>query len=306
MAGRARPQPCLHLASVKPYVWTFLPIALVTAVGKLISPFFDIANVTLLYLLPVLVSAVRWGRAPSLFASFLGVLAFDFFFVPPVFTFAVADIKYLFTFAVFLLVGMVTGAMATRIRDELEKTRQREKRTLALYALSEKIASKADLGDILATFARTVAEAVDGQVSILAGEGDHASGSSRPIPRAPASGTKKKWRSSAGCWSTARARAGARKPSGRRASSSFPSKPTKRRLPPFASISARREGPSPRRRGSLSRPSQTLPPSRLSGSGSRKRPSRCSGSPSRKNCTRPCSIPSPTTSGRRWPRLRGR
>jgi two-component system sensor histidine kinase KdpD len=92
--------------------------------------------------------------------------------VPPVFSFAVADIKHIFTFAVFLLVGLVTSTMATRIRDELEKTKEREKKTLALYALSEKIASKADLGDILATFARTVAEAVDGWVSILAGEGD--------------------------------------------------------------------------------------------------------------------------------------
>ena len=163
----------LHLTPVKPYVWTFLTIVLVTLIGKLISSPFDIANVTLLYLLPVLMSAVRWGRGPSLFASFLGVLAFDFFFVPPVFSLAVSDIKYIFTFAVFLLVGLVTGTMATRIRDELEKTKQREKRTLALYALSEKIASKADLGEILATFARTVAEAVDGRVSILAGEGDH-------------------------------------------------------------------------------------------------------------------------------------
>lgn len=173
MANSAAPSASSRLAPVKPYVWTFLTIVLVTLVGKLISPLFDIANVTLLYLLPVLVSAVRWGRGPSLCASFLSVLAFDFFFVPPLFTFAVADIKYLFTFAVFLLVGLVTSTMATRLRGELEKTRQREKRTLALYALSEKIASKADLGEVLATFARTVADAVDSQVSILAGDGSH-------------------------------------------------------------------------------------------------------------------------------------
>ena len=164
------PSASLRLA---PYAWTFLAVVFVTVIGKLISPSFDIANVTLLYLLPVLMSAVRWGRGPSLFASFLGVLAFDFFFVTPVFSFAVGNIKYVFTLAVFLLVGLVTGTMATRIRDELEKANQREKRTLALYALSEEIARKADLGEILATFARTVAEAVDGRVSILAGEEGH-------------------------------------------------------------------------------------------------------------------------------------
>jgi len=173
MANSRLPSASLHPPPVKPYVWTLVAVVLVTLIGKPISSLFDIANVTLLYLLPVLMAAVRWGRGPSLFASFLGVLAFDFFFVPPVFSFAVSDIKYIFTFAVFLLVGLVTGTMATRIRDELEKTKQREKRTFALYALSEKIASKADLGEILATFARTMAEAVDGQVSILAGEGDY-------------------------------------------------------------------------------------------------------------------------------------
>ncbi len=172
MAKLRAPSVSLHLAPVKPYVWALFTVILVTVIGNLISSLFDIANVILLYLLPVLMAAVRWGRGPSLFASFLGVLAFDFFFVPPVFSFAVGDIKYIFTFAVFLLVSLVTGTMATRIRDELEKTKQREKRTLALYALSEKIASKADLGEILATFARTVAEAVDGQVSILVSERD--------------------------------------------------------------------------------------------------------------------------------------
>ena len=157
MANSRAPSASICPAPVKPYAWTLLAVVLVTLIGKPISSLFDIANVTLLYLLPVLMAAVRWGRGPSLFASFLGVLAFDFFFVPPVFSFAVSDIKYIFTFAVFLLVGLVTGTMATRIRDELEKTKQREKRTFALYALSEKIASKADLGEILATFARTMA-----------------------------------------------------------------------------------------------------------------------------------------------------
>ena len=120
-----RPGQGRHRAA--PYLWTVLIVAGITAIGKLVAPFFDIVNVTLLYLLPVLFSAVRWGRGPSLFASFLGVAAFDFFFVPPIHSFAVSDIRYALTFAVFLLVGVVTGTLATRVRNELEKTRQREK-----------------------------------------------------------------------------------------------------------------------------------------------------------------------------------
>ena len=67
----------------KQYLWSVLGVALITAVGKAISPFFDITNVALFYLLPVLVSAVRWGRGPSLLASLLGVLSFDFFLCAP-------------------------------------------------------------------------------------------------------------------------------------------------------------------------------------------------------------------------------
>src|SRR5208337_2526660 len=103
----------------KQYLWSVVGVALITAVGKAISPFFDITNVALFYLLPVLVSAVRWGRGPSLLASFLGVLSFDFFFVPPIFSFTVNDVKYTLTFAIFLIVGLVTASVATRLRDEL-------------------------------------------------------------------------------------------------------------------------------------------------------------------------------------------
>ena len=179
-----RPGQGRHRAA--PYLWTVLIVAGITAIGKLVAPFFDIVNVTLLYLLPVLFSAVRWGRGPSLFASFLGVAAFDFFFVPPIHSFAVSDIRYALTFAVFLLVGVVTGTLATRVRNELEKTRQREKRTLALYALSEQIASKADLDAVLDTLLATVSEAVGGPVSVIMGE---AGGTVRevafPHPSAP-------------------------------------------------------------------------------------------------------------------------
>jgi two-component system sensor histidine kinase KdpD len=156
-----------HMDSVKPYYWTALGIAFITATGKLITPFFSPTNVAFLYLLPVLLSAVYWGRGVSLFGSFLGVLTFDFFFVPPVFSFAVSDVKYVFTFGIFLLVGIVTGSMATRLRNELEKAKEREKRLEALYSLSRQIGAKADLNEMLKTFLKTLSEAIGGQVALL-------------------------------------------------------------------------------------------------------------------------------------------
>ncbi len=134
-----------HVPAVA-YIGASVCVALATLIGEIIIGYFDIATLTLLYLLPVLASALRWGRGPSLFASFLGVLALDFFFrASPLHSFAVANHKDLAALAIFLLVGIVTGSMATKARSEAEKTRQREKRNLALYSLSRQMASEADL-----------------------------------------------------------------------------------------------------------------------------------------------------------------
>ena len=149
------------------YLWTLLTILIVTFIGKLLTPQFDLLNIALLYLLPVLISAFYWGRGPSLLASILGVLAFDFFFVPPFYSFAVDDIRYLFTFGVYLLVAIVISAMASRLRNELEKTRKSEWLTIALYALSQQMAAVADLQQMLEILVNTIAEAFGGKIVFM-------------------------------------------------------------------------------------------------------------------------------------------
>jgi two-component system sensor histidine kinase KdpD len=164
---------CQGLTQIRySYLWTFLAVIIVTIIGKILTPFFNLTNIVLLYLLPVLISAVRWGRGPSFFAAFLGVLAFDFLFVPPVFSFTVNETRDLFIFAVYLIVALVTGTMATKLRNELEKTRQREERTRALYALSQEIAAETDLPQVLETLVKTVSETIHAQVSILVSDPD--------------------------------------------------------------------------------------------------------------------------------------
>ena len=149
------------------YLWAILSVSIVTLIGEILTPHFNLVNIVLLYLLPVLISAVRWGRGPSFFSSFLGVLTFNFFFVPPIFTFAVANIEHLFMLVVFFLVALVTSTMATKLRNELEKATEREKRTLILYALSREIAAKDDLEQVLKSFVDKVAESVNGESIVL-------------------------------------------------------------------------------------------------------------------------------------------
>ncbi len=165
------------------YVWTILAVMAVTFVGKVLKPMLNPTNVALLYLLPVLVSATRWGWGPSFFAAFLSVLAFDFFFVPPMFSFTVNEPADLFIFAVYLIVALVTGTMATKLRTELEKSKEREERTAALYEISRQIAAEADLPRILETLVKTISDTIDARVSILmaeAGDGNISRAASYP------------------------------------------------------------------------------------------------------------------------------
>jgi two-component system, OmpR family, sensor histidine kinase KdpD len=113
-----------------------LAVAICTAVAWLMFPYFALANLIMVYLLGVIVVAMRCGRGPSLLAAALGVLAFDFFFVPPYLTFAVSHVEYFVTLSVMLAVGLLISTLTARLRTQADGARQREQRATALYAMS--------------------------------------------------------------------------------------------------------------------------------------------------------------------------
>ena len=152
--------------SIWPYIGTNLFIIAITIFNKLLEPAFDLTNIALLYLLPVLFSAVYWGQGPSIMASLVGVLAFDIFFVPPVLSITVADLRYLLSFAIFLLVALITSNMAIRLRNQANLARVREARTGALYALSRKIVAETDIEGVLYTAVNVVSETIGGKAII--------------------------------------------------------------------------------------------------------------------------------------------
>jgi len=106
------------------------------AMALAVSPFsghLDPANIVMLFLLVVLMAAVRLGRGPSVTATCVGVACFDFFFVSPRFTFAISDVQYLVTFGVMLAVGLITGHLTAGLRFQARVAAGRESRTRALY-----------------------------------------------------------------------------------------------------------------------------------------------------------------------------
>ena len=105
-----------------------MALALTPTVGHL-----DLANIAMLFLLVVLMVAVRLGRGPSVTATCVSVACFDFFFVPPRFTFAISDVQYLVAFGVMLAVGLITGHLTAGLRFQAHVAARRESRTRALY-----------------------------------------------------------------------------------------------------------------------------------------------------------------------------
>ncbi len=99
----------------------------------------------MMYLLCVVVTAYLWGLGPSILVSVLGVLAFDFFHIPPFLTFTVDDTQYIFTFLALLLVGVAISYLTSRVRQQTEAARHRERQITALYALGRDLAVSNDL-----------------------------------------------------------------------------------------------------------------------------------------------------------------
>lgn len=131
----------LWLSSKMRYAWTLLACAATTALCFPISSVVELANVVMVFLLCVVVVAMRFGRAPAALAAVVNVLAFDWFFVPPRFTFAVSDVQYLLTFAIMLVVGLITGHLTSGLKFQARIAAHRETRVRTLFSLSRDLSS---------------------------------------------------------------------------------------------------------------------------------------------------------------------
>lgn len=122
------------------YLLTVLCCAGLTALSVLLQQHLDTANIVMLFLLVVLVAAIRWGRGPAVLAAFLGVGLFDFFLVPPQLSFAVADVQYLITFAVMLAVALTTAHLAAGLARQVAVSARKEHESRQLYELARELA----------------------------------------------------------------------------------------------------------------------------------------------------------------------
>ena len=154
------------------YYYASIGVAIATAVAWVMFPYFGPVNLIMMYLVAVVVTAIRFGRGPSVLASVLSVAAFDFFFVPPYLSFAVSDIQYFLTFAIMLVVALVISSLAVRIRGQAELARHRERRTAVLYSMSRDLATHRGMAVLAQVAAKHLREVFDGQVAIFVADAE--------------------------------------------------------------------------------------------------------------------------------------
>ena len=131
---------------------------LTTLIAMPLHSVFELANIAMLFLMAVVMAAVRHGLGPAVAAAFLNVAAFDFFFVSPRFSFAVSDVQYLMTFVVMLAVGLVTAKLTADLKFQARVASRREQRVRALYEMSRDLSGAlmpVQIAEISQRFAET-------------------------------------------------------------------------------------------------------------------------------------------------------
>jgi two-component system, OmpR family, sensor histidine kinase KdpD len=129
----------------------------------LMYPYFHLSNLIMVFLLEVMITAASCGRGPAILGSFLSVLAFDFFFVPPRFSFTVEEAQYIVTFVVMFLVALVISHLANRLRQQALVARLQERQATAMHGLSRQLAATRGMEKIFQVAVQNISEIFDGQ-----------------------------------------------------------------------------------------------------------------------------------------------
>ncbi|MCX7303484.1 MAG: sensor histidine kinase KdpD [Hyphomicrobiales bacterium] len=124
-------------------------VSVATALGALIERFVDLPNVSLLYLLAVLLSAVYAGYVAALLAAILSGLAYNFFFIPPFHTFTIASPHEVFGLFIFIVAALIAGGLASRLSDQAATAGRRAASTQALYDFSRKLSGTVNYEDVV-------------------------------------------------------------------------------------------------------------------------------------------------------------
>lgn len=134
---------------LRPFTVSLLSIIITSIICFLIRPFVEAINIPMIFIIPIVFSGLIAGRNGGILASIMAVAFFNFFFVSPYFTFSVAHLRFIPTFIVLFIVGIITSFLADMVKKQVEYTRQREEFIASLYDFSKDLLVSQNLEDFL-------------------------------------------------------------------------------------------------------------------------------------------------------------
>lgn len=147
--------------------YSLLLVAIATVAISIIITLTDIRHISIGYVIPVLIAAVRWGIVESVIAALAAIGASAFFFYAPIYDFRVYDPLQIIDLVLFLVVAVVTGHLASRLRAEVDRSNQREDEIGALYAFSRRLATANRAADIYNAIQQHLTSLVGHQVVLF-------------------------------------------------------------------------------------------------------------------------------------------
>jgi two-component system sensor histidine kinase KdpD len=154
------------------YLWSIIASLVTTLLTAPLSVHLDLANIVMIYLLTVVVVAMQLGRGPAVLSTFVGVAAFDYFFVAPRFSFAISDLQYAVTFGVMLAVGLIIARLTSRLRYQARVASHRESRARALYEFARELSGALQTDQIFETTCRFIENTFGGTATLLLPDDD--------------------------------------------------------------------------------------------------------------------------------------
>ena len=131
--------------AVEPLSFLYATVAVAAAlgIGELLTKLTPIPNLSIVFLLAVLLTAVSFGIWPAIYASVLSFLVYNFFFIEPIYTFTIAEPYELLALVIFLVVAVVTSALAGRVREQATISAGRMRAMRRLYEFTRRLSGLA-------------------------------------------------------------------------------------------------------------------------------------------------------------------
>ncbi|MBS0242672.1 MAG: DUF4118 domain-containing protein, partial [Proteobacteria bacterium] len=148
-----------------------LGTAMATAGAMALAHLLPEASLTLVYLLAIVMVAAGLGVAAGIATSVLASLAYNFFFIPPIYTLSIAEPRQLFAFFVFVIVAILTGSLAGRMRQLAQEAGERASTLQSLNAFAARLTATRETGAILSATARYAAESTQGGAVVVVQDG---------------------------------------------------------------------------------------------------------------------------------------